>query len=70
MVHANLRKINFRSRHRLWKYFYNENFQIYGMYHTHEYMHHKHEYVPYIIMAIHIYMYMYMYIICMLTFGH
>ena len=25
------RKINFRSCHQLWKYFYNENFQIYGM---------------------------------------
>ena len=30
IVHANFRKINFRSRHRLRKYFYNENFQIYG----------------------------------------
>ena len=27
----NFRKINFRSRHRLRKYFYNENFQIYGI---------------------------------------
>ena len=31
IVHANFRKINFRSRHRLQKYFYNENFQIYGI---------------------------------------
>ena len=31
IVHANFRKINFRSRHRPRKYFYNENFQIYGL---------------------------------------
>ena len=31
IVHVNFRKINFRSRHRLQKYFYNENFQIYGI---------------------------------------
>ena len=31
IVHANFRKINFRSRHRLRKYFYIENFQIYGI---------------------------------------
>ena len=31
IVHANFRKINFRSRHRLRKYFYNEHFQIYGI---------------------------------------
>ena len=30
IVHANFRKINFRSRHQPRKYFYNENFQIYG----------------------------------------
>ena len=30
IVHANFCKINFRSCHRLRKYFYNENFQIYG----------------------------------------
>ena len=28
---ADFHKINFRSRHRLQKYFYNENFQIYSM---------------------------------------
>ena len=31
IVHTNFRKINFRSRHQLRKYFYNENFQIYGI---------------------------------------
>ena len=30
IVRTNFRKINFRSRHRLRKYFYNENFQIYS----------------------------------------
>ena len=30
IVHTNFRKINFRSHHRLRKYFYNKNFQIYG----------------------------------------
>ena len=33
-MHANFRKINFRSRYRLRKYLYNENFQIYGSYLT------------------------------------
>ena len=33
IVRTNFRKINFRSHHRLRKYFYNENFQIYGTYH-------------------------------------
>ena len=30
IVHANFRKINFRSHQQLRKYFYNEIFQIYG----------------------------------------
>ena len=30
-MHPNFCKINFRSRHRLRKYFYNENFQICGI---------------------------------------
>ena len=30
-VCTNFRTINFRSRHRLRKYFFNENFQIYGI---------------------------------------
>ena len=31
IVRTNFRKINFRSRHRLQKYFYNKYFQIYGI---------------------------------------